>query len=150
MGMINSYLNTPSGWMDCPALCYTQGTHCCGQGAAQVGGKRQCHHQRECVSVSLSHIALSRIDTPNPLQEGTTALHVACLRGHTPILLALVQHPGVLIDATDKPHAGGMTPLHKAAVSGSDACCRALLDHGIYPVVLCLHSAVLCTCVLQA
>jgi len=60
------------------------------------------------------------------LQNGTTALHLAALEGHTEALQALLKHGA---DTTAKGYNGN-TALHYAALGGRTEALQALLEHG--------------------
>ena len=58
---------------------------------------------------------------------GKRALHLAAERGGPLSLLLLLLLAGAEVNAED---VYGKTPLHSAAIAGSEAACRVLLEHG--------------------
>ncbi|GAB4820448.1 hypothetical protein N2152v2_007494 [Parachlorella kessleri] len=63
--------------------------------------------------------------------EGCSALHWAADKGHTEVLLALVQY-GADVNAQDHD---GLTPLHYAALSEQRSAAELLLQHGANPTI---------------
>lgn len=58
--------------------------------------------------------------------KGSTVLHKAASRGSDSVVRALLDAPGLDVDAVD---AEGWTALHRAAESGNEAVVLLLLGH---------------------
>ena len=59
--------------------------------------------------------------------DGATALHVACERGHHELALALLEFDSACVDEADED---GQTPLHYAIDNHMMQCAHILISHG--------------------